>query len=81
MKATVLIRPKAGILDPQGQAVETSLRHLGFAVGETRVGRIIEVEVEAADAAEAQSQLERMCAQLLANPLIESYEIDLATDE
>jgi phosphoribosylformylglycinamidine synthase PurS subunit len=81
MKAIVLIRPKAGILDPQGQAVETSLRHLGFAVGETKVGRIVEIEVEAADAAEARSQLERMCAQLLANPLIESYEIALATDE
>ena len=80
MKATVLIRPKAGILDPQGQAVETSLRHLGFAVGETRVGRIVEIELETDDAPEARSQLERMCEQLLANPLIESYEFALGTD-
>ena len=80
MRATVLVRPKAGILDPQGQAVENSLRHLGFAVGEARVGRLVELELETEDTAEAQLQLERMCEQLLANPLIESYEIALRTD-
>ena len=80
MRATVLVRPKAGILDPQGQAVENSLRHLGFAVGEARVGRLVELELETEDTAEAQLQLERMCEQLLANPLIESYEIELRTD-
>jgi phosphoribosylformylglycinamidine synthase PurS subunit len=80
LRATVLIRPKAGILDPQGQAVETSLRHLGFAVSGTRVGRIVEIRLETDDHAEARSQLGRMCEQLLANPLIESYEIELATD-
>ena len=77
MKATVLVRPKPGILDPQGQAVESSLRHLGFAVGEARVGKLVELEVETNDATEARAQLERMCEQLLANPLIESYEIEL----
>jgi phosphoribosylformylglycinamidine synthase subunit PurS len=77
VKATVLVRPKHGILDPQGQAVSTSLRHLGFEVGETRVGRVIDVEVETTDAAAARAELERMCEQLLANPLIESYEISL----
>jgi phosphoribosylformylglycinamidine synthase len=77
MKATVLVRPKPGILDPQGQAVESSLRHLGFAVAEARVGKLVELEVEIDDAAEARVQLERMCEQLLANPLIESYEIEL----
>jgi len=76
MKATVLVRPKPGILDPQGQAVESSLRHLGFAVGEARVGKLVELEVDADDEAEARTQLERMCEQLLANPLIESYEIE-----
>jgi phosphoribosylformylglycinamidine synthase subunit PurS len=80
MRATVLVRPKTGILDPQGQAVESSLRHLGFAVGEARVGRVVELELETDDAAEATAQLERMCEQLLANPLIESYEIELRTD-
>jgi phosphoribosylformylglycinamidine synthase len=76
MKATVLVRPRPGILDPQGQAVESSLRHLGFAVAEARVGKLVELEVDAPDEAEARSQLERMCEQLLAKPLIESYEIE-----
>ena len=77
MRATVLVRPKAGILDPQGQAVESSLRHLGFAVDGTRVGRLVELEVATSDEGEARTQVERMCEQLLANPLIESYEIEL----
>jgi phosphoribosylformylglycinamidine synthase subunit PurS len=75
VKATVLVRPKPGILDPQGQAVESSLRHLGFAVAEARVGKLVELDVDADDEDEVRSQLERMCEQLLANPLIESYEI------
>ena len=77
MRATVLVRPKTGILDPQGQAVESSLRHLGFAVAGARVGRLVEVELETDDRAEALTQLERMCDQLLTNPLIESYAIEL----
>jgi len=77
VKATVLVRPKAGILDPQGAAVQTSLRHLGFAVDEARVGRLVELEVDVADADEARAAIERMCEQLLANPLIESYTIEL----
>ena len=75
MRATVVVRPKQGILDPQGQAVASSLRALGFPVGEARVGRVVDLEVDADDAAAARAQLERMCEQLLANPLIESYEI------
>ena len=78
MKATVLVRPKHGILDPQGQAVESSLRQLGFAVGEARVGRVVDLQVESNDPAGARAEVERMCEQLLANPLIESYEIELA---
>ena len=78
MKATVLVRPKHGILDPQGQAVESSLRQLGFAVGEARVGRVVDLEVESNDPAGTRAEVERMCEQLLANPLIESYEIELA---
>ena len=77
MKATVLIRPKPGILDPQGQAVENSLRHLGFSVADARVGKLVELNVEATNDADARAQVERMCEQLLANPLIESYEIAL----
>ena len=75
MKATILVRPKPGILDPEGQAVEGSLRHLGFDVAETRVGRLVDVELATEDRAEALAELERMCEQLLTNPLIESYEI------
>ena len=78
MRATVLGRPKPGILDPQGRAVEESLRHRGFAVAEARVGRVVDVEVEAATAEEARTKVEAMCERLLANPLIESYEIELA---
>jgi phosphoribosylformylglycinamidine synthase PurS subunit len=76
----VLVRPKGGILDPQGEAVERSLRQLGFSVGDARVGRVIDLEVEAASTEEARAQVERMCERLLANPLIESYEIDVGDD-
>jgi phosphoribosylformylglycinamidine synthase subunit PurS len=78
MKATVLVRPKAGILDPQGEAVTSSLRHLGFGVHDVRVGRVIDLDLEDDDDARAHATLERMCEQLLANPLIESYEIQVA---
>ena len=75
MKATVVVRPKPGILDPQGEAVNSSLRQLGFAVEEARVGRVIDLELGNSDAERARAELERACEQLLANPLVESYEI------
>ena len=66
----MLIRPKEGILDPQGQAVERALPALGFqGVTEVRIGRMVELEVESAEGIEA------MCERLLANPLIEDYEV------
>ena len=77
MKATVLVRPKHGILDPQGQAVESSLRQLGFPVEEARVGRVVDLDFTVSDVATARAEVERMCEQLLANPLIESFEIEL----
>jgi phosphoribosylformylglycinamidine synthase len=77
VKATILVRPKPGILDPQGEAVQRSLRQLGFAVDEARVGRVIDLELDDGDADAARAELERACEQLLANPLIESYEIAL----
>jgi phosphoribosylformylglycinamidine synthase len=77
VKATVLVRPKSGILDPQGQAVESALEHLGFTVAGARVGKVIDLEVDASDAAAARAQVEQMCQRLLANPLIESYEIEV----
>jgi phosphoribosylformylglycinamidine synthase len=75
MRATVLVRPKPGILDPQGEAVESSLRQLGFTVEQARIGRVVDLELEESDPEQAKANLERMCEQLLANPLIESYEI------
>jgi phosphoribosylformylglycinamidine synthase len=77
MRATILVRPKSGILDPQGAAVETALEHLGFAVSGARVGKVVDLEVDSADETEARVQVEKMCEQLLANPLMESYEIEL----
>jgi phosphoribosylformylglycinamidine synthase subunit PurS len=78
IRATILVRPKQGILDPQGQAVEDSLRHLGFSVTEARVGRVVDLEVDVADPTQARVEIERMCEQLLANTLIESYEIEIS---
>ena len=75
MRARVLIRPKAGILDPQGEAVRDSLEKLGFPVRAARVGRLVDLEVDGDDPAEARAQVQRMCEELLANPLIESFEI------
>jgi phosphoribosylformylglycinamidine synthase subunit PurS len=80
MRATVLVRPKPGILDPQGEAVQGSLQQLGFAVDAARVGRVVDLELRDADREQARAELERMCEQLLANPLIESYEIELAEE-
>jgi phosphoribosylformylglycinamidine synthase subunit PurS len=78
VRATVLVRPKPGILDPQGDAVGNSLRQLGFPVDAARVGRVVDLEVQAGSQEEARDQVERMCAELLANPLIESFDIELA---
>ena len=70
MRARVLVRPKQGILDPQGQAVERALPALGFqGVANVHIGRLIELDVE------DPSRLPAMCEQLLVNPLIEDYEI------
>ena len=77
MKVSVLVRPKEGILDPQGAAVEHSLRKLGFEVAGARVGRLVDVEVDASSEDEARAQVDEMCRQLLANPLIESYAIEV----
>ncbi|HKD94653.1 MAG TPA: phosphoribosylformylglycinamidine synthase subunit PurS [Gaiellaceae bacterium] len=77
MKATVLVRPKPGILDPQGEAVGSALGHLGFEVSDARVGKVIDLEVEASNAGVAKALVEQMCDQLLANPLIESYEVEI----
>jgi len=72
MRARVLIRPKAGILDPQGVAVERALPALGFdGVANVHIGRLIELDLE------DPTQLGPMCEKLLANPLVEDYEVQL----
>jgi phosphoribosylformylglycinamidine synthase subunit PurS len=73
----VNVTPKAGILDPQGRAVEGSLGHLGIeGVSAVRVGRRVELTVEASDEAAARAVVERLASELLSNPLIESYVIE-----
>jgi phosphoribosylformylglycinamidine synthase len=71
----VVVRPKDGILDPQGDAVRHSLRKLGFEVSSARIGRVVDLELAEDDREEAEAQVRRMCSELLANPLIESFEI------
>ena len=75
MKARVLIRPKEGILDPQGKAVERALPALGFdGMRDVRVGRLVELDVD------DDAQLADLCERLLANPLVEDYEIESLPD-
>jgi phosphoribosylformylglycinamidine synthase PurS subunit len=75
VRARILVRPKAGLLDPQGKAVERALPALGFdGVVNVRVGRLIELEVD------DPSLVPEMCERLLANPLIEDYEVILLED-
>ena len=77
MKVRVLVRLKPGILDVQGAAVKRALGGLGFGdVADLRVGKVIEVDVEAASAAEARSRVDEMCRKLLANPILEDYAIE-----
>jgi phosphoribosylformylglycinamidine synthase len=78
VRLTVLIRPKTGILDPQGEAVQASLSTLGFSVSRARVGRLVDLVVDSDDPERAKAEVERMCDELLANPLIESYDVVVA---
>jgi phosphoribosylformylglycinamidine synthase len=73
----VNVRPKPGILDPQGRAVEGSLGHLGIAgVRDVRVGRRVELTVSATDEDAARTIVERLASELLSNPLIEAYDVE-----
>ncbi len=73
----VNVTPKPGILDPQGRAVEKSLPHLGIAgVSAVRVGRRVELTVEAVDAAAARAVVDRLASELLSNPLMELYDVE-----
>jgi phosphoribosylformylglycinamidine synthase PurS subunit len=77
VRVRVLIRPKEGILDPQGQAVERALPALGYeGVSNVHVGRLIELEAGDGSASEVSARVREMCERLLANPLVESYEVE-----
>lgn len=78
MKARVHVSLKQGVLDPQGKAIGNALKTLGFeGVGEVRQGKLIELELADTDPAAARARVEEMCRQLLANPVIENYTIEI----
>ena len=78
MRARVHISLKPGVLDPQGKAIGNALQGLGFdGVGEVRQGKLIELELADSDPATARARVEDMCRQLLANPVIENYAIEI----
>jgi phosphoribosylformylglycinamidine synthase PurS subunit len=78
MKARVFVTLKNGVLDPQGKAIGNALHNLGFAsVGDVRQGKVIEIELGESDSTRAKAQLKDMCEKLLANTVIEKYEIEL----
>jgi phosphoribosylformylglycinamidine synthase PurS subunit len=77
-RAEVRVMLKPSVNDPQGLSIRGALHALGFAdVGSVRAGKVIQVELEAVDRASAEAAVERMCAQLLANPVIETYSFEL----
>jgi len=78
VKARVHISLKSGVLDPQGKAIGNALASLGFTgIGEVRQGKLIEIELEEGDAGKAREKVEAMCKELLANPVIENYDIEI----
>lgn len=78
MKARVYVFYKDSVFDPQGNTLADSLRRVGFAkVRNVRVGKVIDVEVESTSKAEVQSDVQKMCDQLLSNPVIESYKFEV----
>lgn len=79
MKAHVKITLKSGVLDPQGKAIEGALSHLGFdGVGHVRQGKYFEIELAETDKAKAEAQVKAMCEKLIANTVIENYQIEFA---
>ncbi|MGH7905033.1 MAG: phosphoribosylformylglycinamidine synthase subunit PurS [Candidatus Binataceae bacterium] len=78
MRVKIFVTPRRGILDPQGRAVESALKSLGFAnVGGVHVGRYIVLDIDAASIEETRAMVGKMCDQLLANPLIEDYAFEV----
>lgn len=81
MRVRVLVTPKQGVLDPSGRAMQRALRDLGYdAVSDVRAGQVIYLDLATSDADEARSLAGEMCEKLLANPVIESYELEVLGD-
>jgi phosphoribosylformylglycinamidine synthase len=82
MKIRVQVMLKAGVLDPQGKAIGNALATLGFnGIGEVLQGKLIELELAETDPARAREQAEAMCKELLANPVIEDYSIEIMSSD
>jgi phosphoribosylformylglycinamidine synthase subunit PurS len=78
MKAIVHVQPRKGVLDPQGQAVAGALQHLGFSeVQNVRQGKVIELEISGTREDEVRARVVKMCEQLLANTVIEDYQVSI----
>jgi phosphoribosylformylglycinamidine synthase PurS subunit len=75
VRVTVTVRPRAGILDPQGEALRRSLQGLGHAVTDVRAGKVFDLELDVADAREALRMAGRIAEHVLSNPLIEEFEV------
>ena len=79
MRARIHVKLKPGVLDPQGKAIGNALKGLGYAgIGEVRQGKLIELDLAGSDPVRARDQIQAMCKELLANPVIEDYTIELA---
>lgn len=80
MKINVFVTPKKNVLDPQGAAVGHALESLGFSrLKSTRIGKLIELEVEAQDSPEFRTRLDKVCRDLLSNPIIEDFRYEIAS--
>jgi len=75
VKVTVTVRPRAGILDPQGEAVRRSLQGLGYAASDVRAGKVFDLDLDVADARDAMKVAGRIAEQVLSNPLIEEFDV------
>ena len=81
MKARVTVRLKAGVLDPQGEAIRKSLVSLGYdEVRSVRQGKIFDMEIEVADPGRARERVEEMCRRLLANPVVEGFQVEMPAE-
>jgi phosphoribosylformylglycinamidine synthase PurS subunit len=79
MKAKIRVTLKTGVLDPQGKAIAGALGHLGFSgIGDVRQGKYFEIDLAETDKVRAREQVKAMCEKLIANTVIENYDIDLA---